>query len=444
MSNYFSAHNHSNFSIRDSITKVSDFVVRAKELDWPAVCLTEHGTISSSYKLFSEAKKHSIKPIFGVEIYMATRSRTQKEAGIDKYFHLTLLGMNNIGWQNIVHLVSEGYKSENFYYKPRIDRELLRKYSEGVICLSGCVGGNISNSIMKDLDIDFEDEEGNTSKKVECATHDHTAVDVFNESYLDVIKWHHSVFGDRFYLEVQNHGMPAEARVADVIFDVSNKLGIKTIATGDTHFVHEEDEKAHDIMLAIRDDITIHDDKMKKIKYPGNGYYLMDEASMLSRFPGHSEAIYNSMELVERCNVEFNIKDFRIPKIADVHSDDDILRELTYKGLHNKYGNELSKDIIDRAEEELTVIQQMTFPNYFLMVSDYVNWAKNNDIRIGEARGSAAGSIVSYALNITEVDPLKYKLSFARFLNRGRCSVPQIDFKEYPFEEWKTNNKIGE
>ena len=432
-------HQHSHYSLRDGIAKVSDIVNKAVSLGYPGVGLTDHGTMAATLELYNLAKEKGIKPIMGTEIYVATRSRRQKEHGIDKYYHLTLLAMNDVGWRNLVRLVSEGYKDENLYYKPRIDRELLRQYNEGLICLSGCIGGNLSNAIMRAKAIKFTDEEGNSTAECAHCEHDHDELNVLNESYMDVLNWHKDVFGDRFYLEVQNHNMEVEQAVTETLFDLADKTGIKPVATGDAHFIDAEDEKAHDIMLAIRGNMTIHDEKMGIVKYPGKGYHMQSYDEMCVRFPGRKDAVENTIEIVERCNVNFNLGNFRIPKLVDVYKEDDILREQTYAGLNKRFPGGIPKEIINRTEEELTTISQMTFPNYFLMVSDYVRWAKSNGIPVGPGRGSAAGSIVSYALDITDVNPLDYDLSFSRFLNKGRCSLPLVDFKEYPLSEWRTH-----
>jgi len=439
MSNYVNLHQHSIYSIRDSIAKIPQLVSRAKELGHPGIALTDHGTIGGTIELYNECNKIGIKPILGTEAYMATRGRHDKEKGIDKYYHITLLAMNNIGWQNIIHLVSESYLPENFYYKPRIDRELLARYNEGIICLSGCIGGHLSHSIMDHLGVTFEDEEGNTTNtKAECCSVDDTIED--KESYKDIARWYKKVFGDRYYLEVQNHNFGPEKKVNEVIMSLSKELNIKVVATGDTHFVYEEDEYAHKIMLAIRDNINVNDERMNKIKYPGDGYNLLSEQEILNRFPGNSEVVFNTMEVYERCNVILELGNFKLPHPINIKQEDSYFTNMVTQGLIKRYGKPLSKQVINRAQEEINTIVQMTFPSYFIIVADYVNHCKNNGIAIGPSRGSAAGSIVAYALGITDVDPLKYKLSFARFLSSGRSSVPKIDFAEYSLARWKEEN----
>lgn len=443
MGDYFNAHAHSIYSIRDSIAKIEDMADKVLELNLHALCITDHGTVGASLVQHSIAQERGIKAIYGCEIYVATRSRHKKEKGIDKYYHLTLLAMNEIGWKNLVHLVSEGYNEENFYYKPRVDRELLRKYNEGLIVLSGCIGGNLSNAIMKDLNISFIDEEGNTTLKTVEEEEVYTG-----EYFEDVIKWHKKVFGDRYYLEVQNHHMGEEEKINDVIFEMGKKYDIKVIATGDTHFVDESDHHVHNIMLAIRDGCTIHDDKFKP--YTGDGYHMMGYDGMLERFTGHEEVLSNSMEILERCNVDFSLHNSKLPHLRDIKVEDEEAEfyKKVYEGLHNRFGKDLSTEIIERAEYEMKIIIQMVFPSYFLIVSDYIRYAKSQGILVGPGRGSAAGSLVSYALEITNVNPLDYGLSFSRFLNKGRAAVPQIDFPEYAYADWRTKqiqtNNIAE
>jgi len=436
MSNFINLHCHSIYSIRDSIAKVPELVGKAKAFGHSAMAITDHGTLGAALEVYSECNENDIKPIIGCEVYVSTRHRTQKVHGIDKYYHLTLLVMNQTGWKNLTKLVTMSYNPDFVYIKPRIDRELLAKYNEGLICLTGCLQGNVAKVILKDLNIHSIDDEGEDD--LECAhldSEDETRM--LTESYKDVIGWHKKIFGDRLYLEVQHHGIAAESRVQDVIFDTAGKLGLKTIATGDTHFVEPEDEHAHDIMLAIRSNCTVHDEKMQKIKYSGDGYFFPTEGEMLKRFPGHSEAVHNTMEIAERCNIKFDFGNFQLPHIADLKDEDDVFIKAVEEGLKMRFGNPIPAEIMSRAMEEITVIIQMTFPSYFLMVSDYIKWAKKTGIPVGPGRGSAAGSIVAYALEITEVNPLEYDLSFARFLNSGRASIPQIDFPEYPFAEWK-------
>lgn len=436
MSNFVNLHQHSIYSVRDAVAKIPDLVSRAKELGHPGLAITDHGTMGGALKFYLECQKQEIKPILGVEAYIAPGSRFDKDKST-KYYHLTLIAMNNTGWNNLSFLVSESFKEENFYYKPRIDRELLARYSEGLIVLSGCIGGHLSHAIMDDLGISFEDEEGHTSGH----THEHEEVEYTgNETYKDIARWYKKIFGDRFYLEIQNHNFGPERTVNEVIMSLSKELDIKVVATGDTHFVLEEDSYTHAIMLAIRDGITVHDEKMSKIKYPGDGYHLLSEQEILDRFPGNPEVVYNTMEIYERCNVVFDLGNFKIPHVVDPKDENKYFTGLVVKGLIQKYGHPLPKAVVERAQMEINTIVQMTFPSYFLIVMDYVNYCKSVDIPVGTSRGSAAGSIVSYALGITSIDPLKHDLSFARFLNSSRSSTPKVNFPELTFEQWREEN----
>lgn len=439
---FVNLHQHTMFSIRDSIVKPKELVVRAKELGYPAVAVTDHGVLGGAMMIYNEAKKIGIKPILGCEVYLANRSRFQKEKGIDKYYHLTLLCMNETGWKNLCYLVSESNKKECFYHKPRIDKELLRKHNEGLIALSGCLGGELAQTIFKDLEINFELGEDDDNV-IECAAcqaghcEDHT-----DKTHFDVIDWYRSVFGDRYYLEVQNHGLYEDTKLNEVIYDTAQKKGIKVVATGDTHVLAAEDISAHNIMLANRaPSVTVNDPKMEKRRYPGNGYHLLSEPEVHQRFSGHEEAIKNTMEIYERCNLNFHLGDFRLPHVVALEEEDTIFTKLVFEGLNKMFNGQVPPEYTKRAQEELNTIIQMTFPSYFMMISDFVRWAKQQGIPVGPGRGSAAGSLVSYALGITNVDPIRYGLSFARFLNKGRASVPQISFKELPFDEWNKNYK---
>ena len=440
---FVNLHGHSIYSIRDSIAKIPDLIKQAKALGMPAMALTDHGTIGGTIEFYKECKKNNIKPLLGAELYIATRSRFDKEHGIDKYYHLTVIAMNNIGWSNLTQLISESNKEEHFYHKPRVDRELLRKYNEGLICLSGCLASHLSNAILEEKHQQFEDEDGNIIGEpsvhgVECSE---CTIDLEEkpkkETFLDIIRWHKNVFGDRYYLEIQNHGLVQEDIVRDTILNVAKEEGIKIIATGDTHFVQQGDVKAHNIMLSVRNKITVNDPAFQG--YAGTGYYLPDEEYLKVRFSMFPEAVTNTCEIAERCNVDFRFGDFKIPRFVNVREEDDMFADLAFKGLYEKFCPDPPKEYIDRLNEEIKTIQQMTYPSYFMIVAEYVNWARDNDIPVGPGRGSAAGALVSLCLGITEdTDPIQYGLSFSRFLNKGRSAIPIINFPEMPFDEWKS------
>lgn len=442
--NYVNLHTHSIYSIRDSIAKIDDLVGEAKKLDYKALGLSDHGTLGGAIQFYNACKKQEIKPILGVEAYIATRTRFDKVKGIDKYFHITLFAMNMTGWQNLCQLVTESNKDEHFYHKPRIDRELLRRHNEGLICLSGCMASQVSRLIIKELQLTSKDEEGNNKTlNIECADcQSGICTEHSSETFMDVIRWYKGVFGDRYYLEIMNHDIPEEEVIRDVLLEVGKKEGIKTIASGDTHFVKENDHTAHDIMLAIRDRKSIHDLDFKG--YQGDGYYLPTESSLLKKFSFSLESITNTLEVAERCDLNFKFGNFRIPSFDknNVRGEDEDFMTKAWAGLKARVGAKADTALYKkRLQEEMTTIIQMTFSSYFLIVSDYVTWAKTHDILVGPGRGSAAGSLVAYALNITDVDPLLYDLSFARFLNRGRSAVPLINFPEFPITEWKPKTK---
>jgi len=426
---YAPLHLHSIFSIRDGICKIDELMDKTKAYGLPAIALTDHGTLGGVISLFKYAKEYGIKPIAGVEAYMATRSRFDKQPGVDKYTHITLLAMNNQGWRNLIKLVSLSYNKDHFYYKPRIDRELLRMYNEGLICLSGCAGGALASAILKKHGIEKSFNQDGDFSNIEC-NHQENVL----EDPEEIISWHKKIFGDRFYIEIQNHNTIEDSILLDSLPSLAKKYGIKLVATSDTHFIEKEDVLAHDIMLAIRDNITLSDPKMQNIKYPGNGYHLYSYKDMLERFSGFKEAIDNTLEIAERCNVNIEMGKNRLPQLYPSDKEDVVLRKLVFEGLRRRFGKSIDKKIYDRIEMELKTIEQTGYAGYFLIVQDYVLWAKSNGILVGPGRGSAAGCLISYALGITDVNPLDYDLSFARFLNKGRAAKPVISFKEYPYE----------
>ncbi len=415
---YVPLHLHTHYSLLDSISKVKDVVAKAKAMGLPCVAITDHGTMSGTLAFYNECVQNDIKPLLGSEIYVSKRHRTQKEnRTLDGYYHLVLIAMNQEGWSNLSRIITEGYKSEHFYYRPRIDRELLIKYNKGLIALSACMGGNVPKAIMKDLGLDPRQLEEEKS----------------DETYMDVIRWHQKVFGDRFYLEIQRHGISAEEEVNRHILAAAKKLGIKVIATTDSHYVNAEDKLAHNVLLALGG----------KTEYEGDGYWLFAPEEIYKRFADIPECVTNTLEVADRCSLNFTFGDLMLPRVCEPQDEDDLFRKEVIKGLRNKFGETIQPDIMTRAEEEMKTIIQMTYVPYFLIVSDYVRSRKRAGHLIGPGRGSAAGSLVSYVLDITDVNPLEYGLSFARFLNKGRASVPEIDFPEFSFKQWKEHSTIN-
>lgn len=438
---FVNLHTHSMFSIRDAVSKIDELINRAIELKYESLALTDHGTMAGIIEFYKIAKSKNFKPIIGCELYVAPNSRFIKD-NKNRYHHLTVIAMNNTGYRNLCTLVSESYKSEHFYYKPRIDKELLRIHNEGLIVLSGCLAGHLASSILVDQQINFTDEDGNELAEtiiecadcqagLECQKHS-------RENPRDVALWYKSVFKDRYYIEIQNHGIPEEDKVRDIALQIARDLEIKVVATGDTHFVKKEDVVSHNVMLAIRNGNTIYDEGFSG--YPGSGYYLPDTEYLNSKF--NQEYVSNTLEISERCNVNLEFGNYKLPLFTGhpMKEDEEFVKWVV-EGLKQRFNNsKIPKKYSDRIKEEISTIMKMGFSSYFLVVADYVNWAKKNGILVGPSRGSAGGSLVSYAMGITEVDPIKYDLSFSRFLNKGRSSIPLIDFKEFPFEEWKKNN----
>jgi len=426
---FVNLHTHSTFSIRDSIGRIPDMVSRAKEVGYSAFAITEHGNLSSSITFYNECKNQGIKPVIGSELYLATRTRYDKEKQFDKYSHIILLAMNKTGWVNLCQLVTKSNEPHAFYNKPRIDRELLREHNDGLICLSACIGGEIPKTILKKYQVQCDITESNEVKNG------------YDKDIDELVNWYKDVFGDRFYLEVQNHhikndaGFAFEDFVTNEIFELSKKHKVKVVATTDTHIVRAEDRMAHNIMLAMNNKNALATDP--GFGYPGDGYHIMSEKEMLALFPNNPEIIHESGNIAERCNLEFEFGNFKLPHIIDIRKEDQFFRDEVIAGLRRKMGNNIPDKYIERLDMEIDTIVKMTFPSYFLMLQEFIAWGKRNDILFSPARGSAAGSLVAFAMDITTVDPIKYDLSFARFLNSGRMSYPQIDFEEYPLQEWR-------
>lgn len=415
--NFVHLHNHSHYSLLDGLTKVPELIEHVKNLGMQAVALTDHGTLSGLIEFYETANKAGIKPILGIEAYVAPRKHTDKDPQKDKsYYHLVILAMNNQGYRNLMRL-STIANLDGFYYKPRIDHELLEKYNEGLIVLSGCIGGEIGDAMRRNQ---YEQ-----AKK--------TAM------------WYRSVFGDRYYLEVQDHGhqWKEQAAVNRRILRLGEELGIDVVVTEDAHYLEHEDQEAHEILLCVQTGSYYNDPNRMSLK--DMDLFVDDARSIAKRWERNPEVITNTKKVADRCNVEIDLGKIFIPKfpVPKGETEHSFLHKQTWRGLAWRYGGvsekakeklsvaqaraKLSKDIIARAEYELGTIKNMGFEGYFLIVSDFVNWGKQQGIVFGPGRGSAAGSVVSYALRITELDPLKYDLLFERFLNPERISMPDID-----------------
>jgi len=400
-------HTHSHYSLLDGLSKIDELVAKAKELGMEALALTDHGVMYGAIEFYKKASAAGIKPIIGCEMYISENGMHEKRTGIDdKRYHLVILAENNTGYRNLIKLVTAAHL-EGFYYKPRIDKELLRSHSEGLIGLSACLGGEISRAVL--------------AKN--------------NEKAKRVALEYQEIFGKgNFYLEVQQHHHIEEQNfVTPELIKISKETGIPLVATQDSHYTHTEDAHAHDVLLAVQtgnklddsDRLTMRDDDFSLL----NGEMMHEKFKNLDQ-ESISEAFENTNKIAERCNVKIDLgktqlPNFELPK--GYQSSDEYLRELSSAGLKTRYGDQIAPEILDRLNYELKVIKQTGFASYFLIVQDFVNWAKKGGIVVGPGRGSAAGSLVSYLLNITNVDPLKYGLLFERFLNPERISMPDID-----------------
>ena len=390
-------HVHTQYSLLDGFTKIKNLMESCKELGMESVAITDHGVMFGVVDFYKEAKKQGIKPIIGCEVYVATRTRFDKENIDKKSYHLVLLAENQKGYQNLIKLVSLGF-TEGYYYKPRIDYALLEKYSEGIIALSACLAGEVQQRLL----------EGNYEAAKSAALR---LNDIFGEG--------------NFFLELQDHDIPEQARVNLFIQKISKETNIPMVATNDVHYTKKDDNKTHEVLMCIQTGKTLKDEH--RMEFQTDEFYLKSPDEMYELFKGYDGAIDNTMIIAERCNVEFDFDTVHLPQfMEDKEEALSFLTKLCYEGLHKRYPNP-SAEIIDRIEFELGVIQRMGYVDYFLIVWDFIRFAKENNIMVGPGRGSAAGSIVSYALNITDVDPIEYNLLFERFLNPERISLPDVD-----------------
>ena len=394
-------HLHSHYSILDGVCQIDPLVARAKELGFRSLALTDHGAMYGAIEFYKAALKAGIKPIIGMEAYVAPGDRTDRQAhGLkDASYHLTLLAANAKGYRNLVKISSQAYL-EGFYYRPRADKALLRERHEGIIALSGCMSGEIARKLLAGR----EDEARQVA-----------------EEYRDI-------FGpDHFYLEIQDNGIPEQRQLLPLFAQLSEETGIPLVASSDVHYIHQEDAKAQDVLICINTGKQLSD--TKRMKMSTDELFLKSGEQMRLLFREFPEACDRTVEIAERCNVEIDFKSFHLPVIdpPDGLTPSAYLETLVEAGLRERYGDPLPGAVVARRDEELKVINEMGFPSYFLMVGDIVGFARDNGIAVGPGRGSAAGSIVAYALRITNLDPLKYDLLFERFLNRGRNEMPDID-----------------
>jgi len=397
--NFVHLHCHTEYSLLDGAARISGMIDRAAKLNMPAIAITDHGTMFGVIDFYRAAREAGIKPIIGCEVYMALRSRLQKEARRDdSQYHLVLLAENETGYRNLMHLVSSAY-TEGFYYKPRIDRELLEKHHEGLIALSACLAGEIPTLIL----------EGQIEKAYDTA------------------RYFRDLFGDNnFYLELHDHGLKEQKVVNKVLAEISRDEGIPLVASNDVHYLERDDAGVHDVLLCIQTGKTI--EETERMRFDSQEFYLKSEAEMADLFSQYPEAISNTLQIAERCNLEYDFSQRHLPEysLPEGVKAPDYLKELCYKGLKERY-EQVTPELEERLEYELKVINQMGFNNYFLIVWDLIDYARKNGILVGPGRGSAAGSLVAYCLGITNIEPLGYGLLFERFLNPERISMPDID-----------------
>ncbi len=431
-------HVHTEYSLLDGSNKITEYVKRVKELGMDSAAITDHGVMYGVIDFYKACKAEGIKPILGCEIYVAPNSRFDKEltGGEDRYYHLVLLAENNTGYDNLMRIVSRGF-TEGYYYKPRVDMEILKEFHEGIIALSACLAGEVQRYIQKGL---VEEAKKSALKYRDC-------------------------FGEgNFFLEMQDHGLPEQRMVNTTLMQMSKELGIPLVVTNDVHYTYAEDVKPHDILLCIQTGKKLADED--RMRYEGGQYFVKSEEEMKGLFPYAWEAVENTQRIADRCNVEIEFGVVKLPhfEVPEGYDSWSYLNKLCYDGLRERYGKWQGKDtengqnresgfqagdgfvfdenapagdtgqtLKERLDYELDVIRTMGYVDYFLIVWDFINYAKLNGIMVGPGRGSAAGSIVSYALKITNIDPIKYNLLFERFLNPERISMPDIDI-DFCFE----------
>ena len=393
-------HVHTEYSLLDGSNKIKEYVKRVKELGMDSAAITDHGVMYGVIDFYKEATAAGINPIIGCEVYVAPGSRFDREltGGEDRYYHLVLLAENNTGYSNLVKIVSRGF-TEGYYYRPRVDMEVLREYHEGIIALSACLAGEVQRYIQKGL----IDEAKKVARRYE---------DCFGKG--------------NFFLELQDHGIPEQKTVNSALLNMSRELDIPLVATNDVHYTYAEDAQPHDILLCLQTGKKLADED--RMRYEGGQYYVKSEEEMKGLFPYAWEAVENTQRIADRCHVEIEFNQYKVPhyEVPEGYDSWTYLNKLCQDGMAERYPDD-DGTLQKRLEYELNIIKDMGFVDYFLIVWDYINYCRENDIAVGPGRGSAAGSIVSYCLKITNIDPIKYSLLFERFLNPERVSMPDID-----------------
>ena len=400
MGQFVHLHIHSEFSLLDGANRIKDLPVRAKELGMDAMAITDHGVMYGAIDFYKACKKEGVKPIIGCEVYVAPRSRFDKEPGVDnKYNHLILLAKNNQGYKNLSKLVSLGF-IDGYYYKPRIDLEILEKYSEGLVCLSACLAGSVNQALLNGQ----------------------------NEKAEEIALWHKRVFGEDYYIELQNNGIKEQVLANQKLVQLARKLDIPLVATNDAHYLKKEDAYNHEVLLCIQTGKRMSDED--RMKFDTEELYVKSPEEMIDYFKAFPDAIENTVKIAEKCNVEFEfghtiLPNYEVPEGYETHYD--FLEDLCKKGMVKRYGSSIPEEYQKRAEYELGVIKKMGYVDYYLIVWDYIHYAKTHNIPVGPGRGSGAGSILAYSIEITDIDPMKYNLLFERFLNPERVSMPDFD-----------------
>ena len=397
MNKFVHLHLHSEYSLLDGSTRINLLPKRVKELGMDAVALTDHGNMYGTIAFYKACKDEGIKPILGCEVYVSEKDMTIKDK-TNKRFHLILLAENNEGFKNIMKIVSLGFV-DGYYYKPRVDKEVLKKYAKGVIATSACLGGEVQRLIL-DRDL---------------------------EAARAAVLEYRKIFGENnFFLELQDHGMPEQARVNRELVKISHELNFPLTVSNDVHYLNKEDAKSHDILLCIQTGKTINEEN--RMKFPSDEFYLKSPDEMAALFPENKDALENTVKIAKRCNVEIKFHEQHLPEFAvpEGYTHEDYLKKLALDGMYARYEN-VTDEIKERFDFEFNTIKNMGFVDYFLIVWDFIRYARKHEIQVGPGRGSAAGSLISYCLGITDVDPLKFDLLFERFLNPERVSMPDID-----------------
>ena len=392
-------HVHTEYSLLDGANRIKDLVAKVKKLGMNAVAITDNGVMYGAIEFYKECKANGIKPIIGCEMYVAKRSRFDKDANIDnEYSHLILLAKDNEGYKNLIKLVSLSF-TEGYYYKPRIDKEILKKYSKGLICASACLAGEVPNNILN-----------NNYEKAKLIAQEY--IEIFGK--------------DDYYIELQHNGLSEQVKANQGLIRLANELGLKLIATNDAHYLNKEDAYPHEVLLCVQTGKKITDED--RMRFGTEEFYIKSTEEMYENFKNMPEVLENTVEIANKCNVEFDFDTTILPnyEVPQGFTHDEYLKKLCYDGLKNRYG-QITKELQERLDYELGVIIKMGYTDYFLIVWDFIRYAKDNGIKVGPGRGSGAGSLAAYCMEITDIDPIKYDLIFERFLNPDRISMPDFD-----------------